>query len=251
MIADVHCHVNLYLALDQIIEEALKVGVTKIIAVGMSTQSLERIIEISKNYKNIYPALGIHPEEVKMNPEIENQLDFVSEYIKDNNNQIIAIGEIGIDHYFIKEKELYPLQEKVFKKMLELAQQLNLPVNLHIKGAEKLIFDILPNYSLSNVNIHWYSGPELYLKSGIDRGYYFSITPAISYSSAVRKTVEYIDKEHLLVESDGPVRYSGEIGTPAMTRKVINSIAKIKNMSKEDVEESIWQNTKKIFPKIF
>lgn len=251
MITDVHCHVNLYLALDKILNDALESGVSKIIAVAMSATSLERIIEISKSSENIYPALGIHPEEVRMNKKIEDQLTSVTDFIKRNINEVVAIGEIGIDHYFIKEKEFFPIQEKIFKIMLELAQETSLPVNLHTKGAEKLIFDMLPNYNIPNINVHWYSGPEKYLKIGIDRGYYFSITPAISYSPAVGKTVKLVDDEHLLVESDGPVKYAGKIGTPAMTREVINSIAKIKDKPSQDIEEQIWHNTKQIFPKIF
>ncbi len=251
MLIDVHCHANLYLVLEEIIKDAKNVGVQKIISVGMSFISLERILEISNNFDTIYPALGIHPEEVTMNKNIENQIDLVINLIKQNKENICAIGEIGLDHHFIKEKELYPLQKKIFKNMLSLAQELDLPVNLHTKGAEKIVFDMLPSYKIPNINIHWYSGPEDLLNIGIDRGYYFSITPAIKYSPAVKKTVEKVDKELLLLESDGPVKYSGKIGTPAMIREVLNTISNIKKIDPKDLELQIEENTKKIFPKIF
>ena len=251
MLIDIHCHCNLYLAIDEMIKEAETHGVTKIISVGMSAFGLERVLEIAQQYDQIYPALGIHPEEVRLNKNIENQLDSIIEFIRMNKQTICAIGEIGIDHHFIKEKKLYPLQKVIFDKMLNLAQELELPVNLHTKGAENLIFDSLPSYSLSNVNIHWYSGPEHYLNEGIDRGYYFSITPAIKYSPAVKKVVLKVDKEHLLLESDGPVEYSGKIGTPAMTREVLNLISKIKEISADELELQIENNTRTIFPKIF
>jgi len=251
MLIDVHCHANLYLVLEEIIKDAKNVGVQKIISVGMSFISLERILEISNNFDTIYPALGIHPEEVTMNKNIENQIDSVINLIKQNKENICAIGEIGLDHHFIKEKELYPLQKKIFKNMLSLAQELDLPVNLHTKGAEKIVFDMLPSYKIPNINIHWYSGPEDLLNIGIDRGYYFSITPAIKYSPAVKKTVEKVDKELLLLESDGPVKYSGKIGTPAMIREVLNTISNIKKIDPKDLELQIEENTKKIFPKIF
>jgi len=251
MLIDVHCHANLYLVLEEIIKDAKNVGVQKIISVGMSFISLERILEISNNFDTIYPALGIHPEEVTMNKNIENQIDSVINLIKQNKENICAIGEIGLDHHFIKEKELYPLQKKIFKNMLSLAQELDLPVNLHTKGAEKIVFDMLPSYKIPNINIHWYSGPEDLLNIGIDRGYYFSITPAIKYSPAVKKTVEKVDKELLLLESDGPVKYSGKIGTPAMIREVLNKISNIKKIDPKDLELQIEENTKKIFPKIF
>lgn len=251
MLIDIHCHANLYLVLEEIIKDAKNVGVQKIISVGMSFISLERILEISKKFDNIYPALGIHPEEVKMNKNIENQIDLVIDLIKENKDYICAIGEIGLDHHFIKEKELYTLQKKIFEDMLSLAQELELPVNLHTKGAEKIVFDMLPSYKIPNINIHWYSGPEDLLNVGIDRGYYFSITPAINYSPAVKKTVLRVDKEFLLLESDGPVKYSGKIGTPAMIREVLNTISNIKKIDSKDLELQIEENTKKIFPKIF
>ena len=251
MLIDIHCHCNLYLNIDEIIKEAEIQGVKKIICVGMSAFGLERVLEISKQYNQIYPALGIHPEEVRLNKNIENQLESIIEFIRNKREIICAIGEIGIDHYFIKEKELYPLQKIIFDKMLALAQELEFPVNLHTKGAEKLIFDSLPSYKIPNINIHWYSGPENYLKEGIDRGYYFSITPAIKYSPVVKKVVMNVDKEHLLLESDGPVEYSGKIGTPAMTREVLNLISKFKEIPSDELEIQIEKNTQKIFPKIF
>ena len=251
ILVDVHCHANLFLTLDQVIEDAKKVGVEKIIAVAMSSISQERVLEISSQYREVFASLGIHPEEVKMNEKIEQQLSSIIDLIKINKQKICAIGEIGLDHYFVKDKELYPLQKTIFDKMLLLAQDLGLPVNLHTKGAEKIVFDTLPSYKIPNINIHWYSGPEKFLKIGIDRGYYFSITPAISYSPVVKKVVLSVDKEHLLLESDGPVEYSGKMGVPALVKNVLNSVSKLKEINSDELEKQIEENTKKIFPKIF
>ena len=135
--------------------------------------------------------------------------------------------------------------------MLVVAQELELPVNLHTKGAEKLVFDILPSYNIPNINVHWYSGPEDLLKLGIDRGYYFSITPAIMYSPAVKKTAEMVNKDHILLESDGPVKYSGKTGAPVMLREVLNIVSKIKGIPSEELESIIYKNTLRILPKIF
>jgi TatD DNase family protein len=251
MLIDIHCHANLFLVLEEIIKEAKNVGVQKIISVGMSFNSLERILEISNSFENIYAALGIHPEEVKMNANIENQIENAVNLIKKNEEIICAIGEIGLDHHFIKEKEFYPIQRKIFEEMLSLAQYLELPINLHTKGAEKIIFDLLPSYKIPNINIHWYSGPQNYLNVGIDRGYYFSITPAIDYSPAVKNTVLKVDKEFLLLESDGPIKYSGKTGTPSMIRDVLNTMSQIKKIEPKDLELQIEENTRRVFPKIF
>lgn len=251
ILIDVHCHINLYLTIEKVIKKAKEFGVEKIIAVAMSSLSQKRILEIASQHNEVFASLGIHPEEVKMNSKIEKQLDSIIDLIKRNKQSICAIGEIGLDHYFVKDKELYPTQKRIFEEMLAIAQKLNLPVNLHTKGAEKIVFDTLPSYKIPNVNVHWYSGPETYLKEGIDRGYFFSITPALSYSPAVKKAVLMVDKKHLLLESDGPVKYSGNVGTPSMVREVLNTISKLKKIPAPEIEAQILENTKKIFPKIF
>jgi Tat protein secretion system quality control protein TatD with DNase activity len=85
----------------------------------------------------------------------------------------------------------------------------------------------------------------------MDRGYYFSITPAISYSPVVKNVVLNVDKEHLLLESDGPVKYSGKVGVPTMVRNVLNTVSKLKEIPAPELETQILENTMKIFPKIF
>ena len=217
----------------------------------MSSMSQERVLGIASKNPEVFASLGIHPEEVKMNDKIEQELDSIIELIKRNKQDLCAIGEIGLDHYFVKDKELYPLQKTVFDKMLVLAQDLELPVNLHTKGAEKLVFDTLPSYKIPNINIHRYSGPEEYLKLGIDRGYYFSITPAIRYSPVVKKVALNVDKDHILLESDGPVKYSGEVGVPASVKNILNSISKLREINSDELEKQIEENTRRIFPKIF
>ena len=251
ILIDVHCHVNLYLTIDRVIKNAHDAGVEKILAVAMSSISQERVLEIASRYSEVFASLGIHPEEVTMNEKIEVQLNSIIDLIKENKQSICAIGEIGLDHHFVKDKELYPLQKTIFDKMLLLAQDLELPINLHTKGAENIVFDTLPSYKIPNINIHWYSGSEKYLKLGIDRGYYFSITPAISYSPAVKKVALNVDKEHLLLESDGPVKYSGKTGVPAMVKNVLNSISMLKEVNSDELEKQIELNTRKIFPKMF
>lgn len=251
MLIDIHCHANLYLTLDEIINDAQNSNVMKIIAVAMSYTSLERILEISAHYESIYPALGIHPEEISQNKKIEVQLDSILDLIKNNRDDICAIGEIGLDHHFVKDKTYYPIQKKIFEEMLSLAQEMRLPVSIHSKGAEQIVFDLLSSYDIPNINIHWYSGPEKFLKEGIDRGYYFSITPAIKYSTNVKKVVLNVDNQHLLLESDGPVKYSGVTGTPSMINEVLRIISEIKDTNLNELEKQIEENTKNIFPKIF
>ena len=251
MLIDTHCHLDQYPNIEEIVREAEEVGVMKIISVSMSAQSQEINVNLAKKFKTIYAALGIHPQEVEDNPNIEDQLEKINKIICNNKDNICAIGEIGLDHHFVKNKELYPLQIRIFQEMLGIAQELNLPVNLHTKGAEKEVFELLPSYKIPNINIHWYSGPEIYLKQGIERGYFFSITPAINYSPPVKRTVSQVEKEFLLLESDGPVESRGKTWTPSLIKDVLIKISQIKKISKDELENQIYENTKAIFPKLF
>jgi TatD DNase family protein len=200
--------------LEEIISEAMNKGVEKIISVGMSVTSQERVIQLGEKYPSLYPALGIHPEEVKMNKDLEVELDKVIEFIRKHEQEICGIGEIGLDQHFIKDKDLC-------------------------------------SYDIPNVNLHWYTGPERFVKKGIDRGYFFSFNPAINYSPPVKRYIQMVDKEHILLESDGPVKFSGQIGKPSMIQEVLNKISKIKNIPIDELENQIERNTQKIFPRIF
>lgn len=95
MLIDVHCHADLYLDLDMVIEEAKQVGVKKVISVGMSARGLERILEISNRYDIIYPSLGIHPEEVQENRNIEVELDSVIELIRKIKKKFVRLQKLG------------------------------------------------------------------------------------------------------------------------------------------------------------
>ena len=103
MLIDVHCHANLYLSLNEVLKEAKIAGIEKIIGVSMSYTSLERILELSNQFEVLYPALGIHPQEVEENSNIDQQLESAIEIIRKNNQKICAIGEIGLDHHFVKD----------------------------------------------------------------------------------------------------------------------------------------------------
>jgi TatD DNase family protein len=239
------------MVIEKILEQAKKKGIEKIISVGMSALSQKRVLELSEHYDQIYPALGIHPQEVEENDKIKTQLDEIVSLIRKNKDKLCAIAEVGLDHHFVKNKELYPLQKEIFHKMLELAQEFQLPINLHTKGAEKEIFEALPSYEIPNVNIHWYSGPEDYFKQGIDRGYYYSFNPAIHYSKKIQSFAQTIPLTQILLESDGPVEYRGEPSTPAMIKAVARKISKVKKLKFDELEIRIEKNTKAIFPRIF
>jgi len=246
LLIDVHCHLDLYGNPGEIVARAKKVGVSKIVSVSMEFNSMTKNLELANSFRNIVkPALGVHPAEVESLPH--NELKKAIEFLRENVGKAVAIGEVGLDHYFSKSKDTWRRQEEVFRVMLEVAIDAKLPVIVHSLRAEKDVFHILREYEELQVIIHWYTGPASLVKEGIRRGYFFSITPAISYSAKVRRVVKQVELDHILSESDGPVKYRGVEGEPANCKLVIEKIAEIKNLSVSTVEDSLFENAKQLF----
>ncbi|MFB0560901.1 MAG: TatD family hydrolase [Candidatus Lokiarchaeia archaeon] len=246
MFVDVHCHVDLYPDFSDVVIRAKRSGVVAIVAVSMDVKSMDIIMKISNRYSGfVFPSLGLHPD--ACSKTTETGLTKGLESMRSNSNNLVAIGEIGLDHYFVKSEEYYPWQEKIFRGMLGISKELNIPVILHTKGAERLIFKILGEYRLEGVLIHWYTGSRDLIDIGIKRGYYFSITPAIAYSKKMQYVVEKVSLDHLLTESDGPVEYNKIRGEPKDCKAIVKKIADIKGHSEDEVEQKLFENAISFF----
>ena len=155
---DTHTHINMIegLSEEKILEEASKNNVKKIVVPASSAGDIDKVFELSQKYENVYCYLGIHPSEAKdWNDEIS---DKIKEFAK--SSKVAGIGEIGLDYYW--DKSFVELQQEVFIKQIELANELNLPLNIHDRDAHKDTFDILKKYNKnSKVIMHCFSGsPE-------------------------------------------------------------------------------------------
>ena len=152
LLIDSHAHIDLPAFngdRDQVLARARGQGVNAIINVGLDLESSQTSLKMAQGCPEIFTTVGFHPNSASRMVNGDHSL--LAKLARDSN--VVAIGEIGLDHHFVKDNELYPLQKKIFEQMLTLAQELHMPVNLHTKGAEKIIFDTLPSYDIPNVNI--------------------------------------------------------------------------------------------------
>ncbi len=251
MLIDTHCHLDQYENPRDIIARAEAVGVGHVIAVGMHVTQFMKVLDLATQFQTIRPALGIHPQEVQDYPAIAKEFPHFADFIRKNATKLVAIAEIGLDHHFVKDSKLWPLEEQIIQEMLPIAEKNTLPVSLHVKDAEMRVLDLLVSYSLPAVVIHWFSGPADAYKEAIDRGYYFSIPQAILYSPIVQKTAQETPLEQLLLESDGPATFRGVVGEPKDCALVIGEIAKRRQLSRDELENIIEMNTRKAFPRAF
>ncbi|MEM2975392.1 MAG: TatD family hydrolase [Candidatus Bathyarchaeia archaeon] len=239
--------------IDEIIKDAKQSNVVALVSNSMDLESCLQTLRLAKEYPNhVYAALGIHPWNVKSlkENELQNTLDLI---VKEaGEDKIVAVGEIGLDFQYVKKEEDKDSQLKVFREMLAVAEKLSLPAIIHSRGTTQEIMDILPSYRIKKVLFHWFSRPIELLNKIVEKGYFITEGPPTAYSKRTKEIVEKTPLTHLLTETDGPVRFfgppfKGSLTTPSFIPVVVEAIAKVKNMDKEEVGEQIIKNFSEFF----
>jgi len=246
---DTHAHLEEIEDLKSAMENAVKVGVKAIIAMGSNYNSNLWVLNESRKYEveglRIYPALGIHPWDLN-STNIPETLSFIEKHV----NEAIAIGEIGLDYWYRevrKNEGAKAMQREVYRRILNIARSNDKPVSIHSRGAWMDCVEIAIEVDVKRAVFHWFSGPIEVLKKILDHGYYISATPAAAYSKEHRKAISITPIENLILETDSPVIYAGEKSEPAHIIKTLNAVAELKGERIEVIAEETTENAKKIF----
>jgi TatD DNase family protein len=203
-LTDAHIHLsdNEYLSdLPYIIASMNRLKI-KACCVSMDNQTSKATMELAKHSPLILPFIGIHPEKA------DDNLDSILDMIKQNSNKISGIGEIGLDKTYVSDEAGFSRQVLVFKELLSLAEKLGKPVSIHSRKTLDEIFSILPSYSIKGVLLHWFSGSKKQLQQAMDLGCYVSYGPALVYAEDKQVLLSLTSHDKILVETDGPVRFS-------------------------------------------
>jgi TatD DNase family protein len=235
---------------DELVAEAKNANVVALVSNSMDLETSIGSLKLAEKYPDtVYPALGIHPWNVKMLKE--NELEETTKLISEQSqkNAVTAIGEIGLDY---KYETIWEKQLMVFDKMLRLAEKLNLPAIIHSRGTTAQIVDMLPSYNLKRVLLHWFSHPMSALYKAVDHGYFITEGPPVAYSNGIRQVVKKAPLTNLLTETDGPVTYrkppyNGKLTRPAFISTVVEAVADVKNMTVTDVADQIAKNFERFF----
>jgi len=249
LLVDVHAHLDhcKFNDLDLVIERARKADVKAIINNGINTEKNRISLELSKKYDIVKAALGLYPTEVAemKDDKIENELEF----IKKNKNKIIAIGEIGLDYNFYKDKNKIKKQKIVFEKIIDLAEKIKKPLIVHSRKAEKDVINILESSKSKKIVLHCFSGNFNLVKKASELDYYFSIPTNVVFSEHFQKIVEEVNINQLLTETDSPhlSPFKHKRNEPAFIIEGVKKIAKIKGFDLEETSNNIFMNFEKMF----
>ncbi len=174
-------------------------------SVTVNLATSKRSLTLFNNQKDIIiQFIGIHPEFA-----IKENIEDFTEFFSSNLQFIDGIGEIGLDPTYINQNEKqYSIQKKIFHCLLELAEKNNKPISIHSRKSLDDILQILSSYKIKRSLLHWFNGSKKQLKQAMDMNLFVSYGPALLYSEDKKVLLRKTNIDKILVETDGPVRYS-------------------------------------------
>ena len=232
---------------DKLLTSMEEKGVDFIVNAAADIPSCYTSLELAEKYSFIYCSIGVHPHDVK--ELTEKDIEVMRELA--GRDKVVAIGEIGLDYYY--DNSPREDQRFWFKRQLEFAKELDLPVIIHSREAAQETYDLIIESGIKEGVIHCFSGSKELAKEYVKRGFYIGVGGSSTFKNA-KKTVEVIrdiDISHILIETDcpylTPVSHRGERNDSSYLKYVVENIAAIKEISQEKVSEITSQNAKKLF----
>lgn len=228
-------------------------GIGTVVNVGASLRGCKASIELAEKYEDVYASVGIHPEDV------DNLTEKDLEWLKSvaTHEKVVAIGEIGLDYYWVKEEEARANQRYWFERQLEIADIVDLPVIIHSRDACDDTLYTIRNYNKRSVPgiIHCFSYSKEIAVEYIKMGWYIGVGGVVTFKNGKKlvETVKEIPLDRIVLETDAPYMapepHRGTRNCSIYLHEVAAKIAEIKNVSIEEVERVTYENALKIYSK--
>ena len=250
---DSHCHINfpeLYQNIDSILSKMSSNKVTHALCVSVTLDKLPDIFKIANTYAHIFASVGVHPdyEDIK-EPSVEELCRLAKE------NKVVAIGETGLDYFRVQGDLTW--QRDRFRTHIKAAIQSNLPLIIHTRNAAEDTLKIMREEGANQVGgvMHCFTESLDVALEAIKLNFYISFSGIVTFKNAtdLKEVVKAIPLDRILIETDSPylapVPYRGKINDPSNVIHVAEEIAKLKNISVEEVGQITKQNFFKLFSK--
>lgn len=246
---DTHCHLvhpDIVKTIDQILNNAKKQ--MDAVITSVAPDDCEESFEVYKKYKEfVYMSLGIHPINVK--EMTDHEIEKYKKFVLEHKDDAVAIGEIGLDYHWIEDEATNKRVMRVFLEFLDIAQELKLPVILHLRKAAQEGFDIVADKNIENAVFHCYAGNLTLAKDIIDQGYYISVSTNLMRSKNTKKIAKRFPLENLLTETDAPFLspFPGKPNVPQNVKFILEKMSELREQPIEEIDKVIMNNAKKLF----
>ncbi len=236
---------------DRLLGSMQENGISRIVNAGASIETTEKGIRLAEKYPFVYAAAGVHPSETA-------QLDedsFVRLKELAIHPKTVAVGEIGLDYYWDKEPDVQEKQRYWFRRQLELAAQLGLPVIIHSRDASADTLAIMKEACDMHIPgvIHCFSYSVETALEYVSMGYYIGVGGVVTFKNAkkLKEAVEKIPLANILLETDcpymAPEPYRGKRNSSLYLPYIAAKIAEIKGMTQQEVIEATWNNACRMY----
>jgi len=228
-----------------VLERAREAGVESIVAVGETLQDARANLALAHDYPWIIrPAAGLFPTILDL-----DQAESLAQWIRRHVEDLIAIGEVGLDHWKVEEPEDREIQRQVFERFVELAVELDLPLNVHSRSAGAPAIELLLQCGARRVQLHAFDGRAAKAEPAIEAGFFLSVPPSVVRSRQKQKLVQRVPLQNLLLETDSPVlgREPGERNEPANLGVSLQAVAELKGVHREAVVEAVRDNSLRLY----
>ena len=233
---------------EEILKEIYRSGVTKLVNAGYSLESSKSTIQIANSHDFIYSTVGISPNDIA---------DYKKEDLKEIENlakspKVVAIGEIGLDYYWNKENK--DLQKEVFISQIEIANKLNLPIDIHTREAVYDTLEILKNNNCNKKGIfHCCPFNVDLVREGLKLGFYISFAGPTTFKNSKNapEIIKMVPLDKMLIETDSPYLspepFRGKRNDSRNVKYIAQKIAEVKQIPLEEVAKATYNNAEKIF----
>ena len=268
MLTDTHCHLD-YNKFDMdradVIARANDSGLIRMLVPGLNHKSSKEALRLAESNPSVYAAVGFHPIDLE---EFSAQtFDEVKEIA--GHPKVVAVGEIGIDYYWVKENEKRAIQRDVLKQQLQFAKEINKPVIIHMREENDAWFGeasvdlmkILEEWQSSLQGslaekpgvLHSFNGNIETAQKALALNFYLGITGPVTYKNAdqKREIIRQLPITKILIETDSPflapVPFRGKRNEPAYVRHIADKIAEIHLKSPAEIAVITTANAARLF----
>lgn len=234
---------------EEVIRRAEAAGVSRIITLGTGLSSSIETLNIAREYPLIFAAAGIHPSEAHTATPGD---DAAIKKLLLEEEKIIAVGEIGLDFYW--DKTYHAEQYDIFRTMLGIARDVNLPVVIHNRSAQREMQWFFQEEGITELNgvMHCFAGDLIDARFYLDMGLHISFTADITHKNFPRTdVVKFVPLDRLLLETDSPfivpANFSGKRNEPANVLYVAEKLAEIRGIPVEEIARITTENACRLF----
>lgn len=258
---DCHCHISAHEFeedFEDVILRTREAGVKTLVAVTEEVGEFARVLQLQESYPDLVaPCFGIHPlqaaEGTQQRSVKPQDLDAALPHFYNHKERLVAVGEIGLDFtpWCAPTQQDRDDQVIVFIKQLNIAKELDLPVNVHSRSAARVTIETMKEQGISRALLHNFAGKPSVALEGVKAGYLFSFPPAVCRSKQRYKLIKQIPLEHICLETDSPALglHQHVRNEPASIILPCRYIADVKGLPPETVRLVTAHNAYRLFPK--